>query len=876
MASTDGTTNADDRDQARLTRVRRGTALRRHPTWEVIGLSIGLLCLAGALIALLPDFADAQRPSPGWAIVLLAAGFGATLLTVFRIEFRENAILFSLSEIPLVFALVFFDPMTGIATRLVSSALVFALIKRPPLHKQLFNLSLFVFETSVAYLIVRELIGGQTVSDLELIVAATAAVTAAGTLGSVAVALAVSRFVGDTLRHIVDELKAAWVLVVNGAMAGALLSLYLLSQPLAVFAVIPVVAMWYMMRRHGELAQQLRDLHAIHGFAGRIGRTLDLDDIGHSAVSEASRLLRAEMSVLAVMSSDGSVKVYATDGFPTVDGQVGVGDWIPLFDGGPVDVTTGTHLAGLGFDGFRRCGDVVVAPVDDEIGVIGVLVMARLSSSGLAFSDDDIERAQNLADQLASSLRRSMLHRRIQHEARHDALTGLPNRLSLQHRLATVAGALGPDEGAYVMMMDLDRFKEVNDTLGHHAGDDLLIEFTRRVSAQIGPDDFFARLAGDEFAVVAYGDCDDDVSDLARACIASAAEPVTLDGLSIVITASVGIARIRPGTDDPDLALRQADIAMYDAKSQHFGVELFRPELDRRTPARLSMLGDLRQAIENGDIDVEYQPKLDLASGLITGAEALARWTHHARGEVPPADFVRVAEDTGLIKQLTDIMLARGIAELRHLHDRGHQLSLSVNLSTHDLLDANLAGRAAGYLSAHQVDPGCLTLEITESSLLVEAPRTRATIHELHELGIRLSIDDFGTGYSSLSYLRQLPVSELKVDQSFIANMLIDTQDEVIVRSTIDLGHNLGLEVVAEGVENEQILDQLRSIRCDVAQGFAISRPLNAQRLLAWLHTTKHPSRKFDPILPEPWVIDPRHGVLDVAFEETGPEAKPR
>ncbi len=292
---------------------------------------------------------------------------------------------------------------------------------------------------------------------------------------------------------------------------------------------------------------------------------------------------------------------------------------------------------------------------------------------------------------------------------------------------------------------------------------------------------------------------------------------------------------------------------MYNAKSRHVGVEFFRSELDRRTPARLSMLGDLRRSLDDGELSVAYQPKLDLATGLVTGAEALARWNHHARGAVPPTDFVRVAEDTGLIKQLTDTVLAQGIVELRHLQDLGHHLTLSVNLSTHDLLDANLATRVAGYLSQHGVDPGSLTLEITESSLLLEAPRSRSTIQELHELGVHLSIDDFGTGYSSLSYLRQLPVSELKVDQSFIANMLIDQQDEVIVRSTIDLGHNLGLEVVAEGVESEQVLQQLRDIGCDVAQGYAVSRPLDAKRFATWLNTSLHPSRQFDPLEPAAW-----------------------
>ncbi len=835
-----------------------GRRVPNRQTVEVVGLSLILATIAGLTIAFLPDLDASLRPSGRWAVLIIAVGFATTLLTVVRIEFRENAILFSLSEIPLAFAVVFLEPVTGTVCRIVASGLVFALVKRPPIHKQLFNLSLFAFETSVAYLVIRTVLVPDPGADIEVILSVTAAVTIAGAAGSIAVAIAVSRLVGDTLRRIVDDLKAVWVLAVNGAMAGALLSLFLLSPTFAALATVPVVALWYMMRRHGLLGQQLRDLRAIHGFAGRIGRSLDLEEIAESAVTEASRMLRADFTMLAVLAPDGKARVFATDGSPRIGEQLRTADWTSLLDGTSVAVTTGAEIAAAGFPGLEACGDAIVALIDDDIGTMGVVIMARRPTSTTEFDADDVDRGRSLADQLAASLRRSMLHRQMQYEARHDALTGLPNRTTLQRHLAAISGDTPDHQHRYVMMMDLDRFKEVNDTLGHHAGDELLIEFTRRISDQIGPTDFLARLAGDEFAVVTLAHNDDEVTELAHACISAAAAPVTLDGLSLVVTASVGIAQIPPDELDPETALRHADIAMYNAKSRHVGVEIFRAELDRRTPARLSMLGDLRRSLDDGELSVAYQPKLDLASGLVTGAEALARWNHHARGAVPPSDFVRVAEDTGLIKQLTDTVLAQSIIELRHLQDSGHHLSLSVNLSTHDLLDANLATRVAGYLSQHGVDPGSLTLEITESSLLLEAPRSRSTIQELHELGVHLSIDDFGTGYSSLSYLRQLPVSELKVDQSFIANMLIDQQDEVIVRSTIDLGHNLGLEVVAEGVENEQVLQQLRNIGCDLAQGFAVSRPLDAAQFAKWLSTSHHPSRQFDPLHPETWPL-PAH-----------------
>ncbi|WP_420453458.1 EAL domain-containing protein [Ilumatobacter sp.] len=825
---------------------------------EVIGLSAALALSAVALMLLTPDRAVAQVPSATWTTALILLAFGLSLLIVIRIQFRHDAVLFSASEIPFLFALVYLAPFEALAVRLLASAFVYVTIKRSPAHKILFNLAMFASELAIAYFVMRSILPIDEMSDSAIVLVAAGSVAIGEVWGSVAVSLAVSLFVGDTFRHIVDELKSAWVLLVNVALAGILLSTYMIAPSLAAFAIVPVGAMWFMMRRYGELAQRLRDLRAVHGFAGRVGRSLEMADIGTAAVSETSHLLRAQVSVLAVFGTDQPARVFATGPLPdTIGGRVDAEYWKQLPDPSEATLVTGETLATWGITDFAALGDVIVAPVDDEIGGIGLLIAGRQRSARRAFDQDDVSRVQNLADQLASSLRKGMLHRRIEFEARHDALTGLPNRVAFERELEVVSSAhQDADRRAYLLMMDLDRFKEVNDTLGHHAGDDLLIEFSRRVADSIGPDDFLCRLAGDEFAVLVHAHDQAEVFELARSCIEHAGRPVVLDGLSIVITASVGVAVIEPGKTDPQKALRHADIAMYNAKSRHVGVEFYRPELDRRTPARLSMLGDLRDAIENEELGIEYQPKLDLATGLITGVEALVRWSHIARGVVPPAEFVRVAEDTGLIKRLTDLMLSRGIVELARWHEQGHHLSLSVNLSTHDLLDANLATRVRTYLGDSDVDPGALTLEITESSLLIDAPRTQATIHDLNQLGVRLSIDDFGTGYSSLSYLRQLPVRELKVDQSFIANMLVDQQDEVIVRSTIDLGHNLGLEVVAEGVESDPVLEKLREFGCDVAQGFCVSRPLTAARLQTWLNTTHHPIRRVNLLRPDSWALD--------------------
>jgi EAL domain-containing protein (putative c-di-GMP-specific phosphodiesterase class I) len=274
------------------------------------------------------------------------------------------------------------------------------------------------------------------------------------------------------------------------------------------------------------------------------------------------------------------------------------------------------------------------------------------------------------------------------------------------------------------------------------------------------------------------------------------------------------------------------------------------------------MLGDLRSALDNKDLNVYMQPKVDLATGVVIGMEALARWNHDGRGEVSPEDFVPVAEESGLIKQLTDLVLEASIEQMYRLRQHGHHLGLAVNLSTHDLVDELLADRVLRRLDQYQIDPAMLTLEITESSLLIDAPRSRNTIDRLNKAGIRLAVDDFGVGYSSLAYLRRLPVSELKIDRSFVTNLLLEDQDEVIVKSIIDLGHNLGLQVVAEGVESTDTLAHLRTMGCDIAQGFGICRPVPFDQLLSWLESTSLPVRRRNPLAAHHYADDtPTDGI---------------
>jgi diguanylate cyclase (GGDEF)-like protein len=825
-----------------------------HPRFDVIVVSVLMVAASLGVAVAIPDFAEPLRDGPWWLPLALVGAFALTDVSTFNFVLRRESVAFSMSEVPMAVAVVFVAPGPALLARLLGGLGVVIFLRPQAAYKLVFNLALFTMELVCTYLFVRIIVTSWGASDTVLVVAVVVATVITSFVSTVLVALAISRFEGNFRGRAVSELRLAWwLLFVNATLAGMVLSLGLISLGLILLAVVPIGLLWYVMKAYGVIDQRLRDLDAVHGFTGRVGQSLDPGEIGRAAVEEAADILHTEGVTLVLFDHLGRTLIES-------HGNVGV--WLPSQPDDPtwqslIGADRVSIISGNELEPYRSAGsnirEIMVAPISDQSGAIGLVVVAGRTGAGKRFGSDDLVRLQNLTEQLAASLRKGMLHQRIEREARHDGLTGLPNRLSFERSVVDAARSLAVDGLLFVVMLDLDRFKEVNDTLGHHAGDELLIEVGERLRSILQPGDVLARLAGDEFAIVGQRPTHAEMVEFAWECVREVSRPVTLDGLEIVVTASAGVAVLDADHED-GAPLRYADIAMFNAKTQRLGVEVYRDEIDRRTPARLSMLGDLKAAIENDELNLHLQPKLDLASGTIVGAEALVRWTHAIRGVVQPGQFVRVAEDTGLIKQLTDLMLARGIAQLREIHDRGYHLGLAVNLSTHDLLDINLANRVGGHLSANGVDPSMLTLEITESSLLIDAPRARATINELHEVGVRLSIDDFGTGYSSLSYLRRLPVAELKIDQSFVANLLLDEQDEVIVRSTIDLGHNLGLVVVAEGVENNEVLERLRTFGCDIAQGFCISRPLPPAHLMSWLATTSMPSLKTDPLDLSRWV----------------------
>ena len=429
---------------------------------------------------------------------------------------------------------------------------------------------------------------------------------------------------------------------------------------------------------------------------------------------------------------------------------------------------------------------------------------------------------------------------RLQRLAYSDPLTGLLNRVRFRELVQeAVILALAEQRTVALLLMDLDRFKEVNDTLGHDRGDVLLQQVGIRLSDALSASCMVARLGGDEFGIlVPPGVATADAQPVIKTVQSSLEALFIIDGVPIAVEASIGVALMSAQADNADTLLQQADIAMYHARQMASGYAVYTPEYDRHNPERLALMAELRDAIEHGQLRLQFQPKLELKTGRIVGTEALVRWQHPRHGLLAPDKFISVAEPTGLIGPLTNWVLIDALRHCQGASREGIHLRVSVNLSARSLHDQRLLEIVEHGLKTTGADARQLTLEITESAIMLDPQRAERILAELSSMGVWLSIDDFGTGYTSLASIKRLPVNEIKIDKTFITGMLADKKDAMIVRSVIELGHNFGLTVVAEGVETQEMFDSLSLLGCDQVQGNFISCPLSCERLKLWLQNS--------------------------------------
>jgi diguanylate cyclase (GGDEF)-like protein len=805
------------------------------------GLLAAGLALYGGLVHRLPTTTVPLRlPWP-----LVAAGFAATTVFAVHLEFRRHAHSFLLSELPLVLGLYLLSPPELVLARLAGSAAVLVLHRRQAATKLAFNLALFLFETCLAASVFALLRGDQPLGPRGWAAALLATLTV-DLAGALVVVTAVSLYERAWQWRIWPEVAGAGALAAVANTSLALVAVLTLAADPRAGALLLVVAAVLLLayRGYGSLRQRHHHLERLYDFTRTVSSSPEGDRTVRALLEQAASLLRAETAEL-LLHEQGR----GTARLVRLAGDGGVVDLGPPSPPGPLFEVPGGATAihprpiadrRVRAEAERRgLRDAVVAALPGADRPLGALLVGNRLGDVSTFDEEDAKLLEALADQASVALEKAWLIDRLRVEAvertlqaAHDALTGLGNRRWFLEELAGAIAAR-PPAGFAVLLLDLDRFKEVNDTLGHHTGDLVLLEVSERLVGAMAGGGLVARLGGDEFALLVRGAGSPAAAlRVARALRAAVAPPIRLDDIALEVAASVGIACWPEHGDDPDLLLQRADVAMYLAKARHAGLEVYVEARDPSSPDRLALVGELRAAIDAAALTVAYQPKLDLARGRIVGAEALARWLHSTRGTVPPDVFIPIAEHTGLIAPLGRLVLIDALQACRRWRAIGLDLGVAVNLSARGLLAAGLVEDVAGLLSAAGLPAQALTLEITEGQVMVDPERSLEVLGQLRDLGVHLSVDDFGTGYSSLGYLRELPVDEVKIDKAFVSGMTANPADAAIVQAAVTLGHSLGLRVVAEGVEDAATQQRLAAMGCDLIQGYHTGRPMTPDELL--------------------------------------------
>ena len=815
------------------------------PVAALVAAMLGLAALLG-----LPHLDQGPfLPSPALPWWVLALAFAATEYFVLHIQGKREGQTISLDEIPLVIGLFFVSPVVLLVARLVGNGAVMALHRRIPPVKLVFNMALVTAVTAVAVAIFAPVLAWADEPSPVTWMAACLAVLLSNAVGLVAIRLVIAAHEGglrwlEVCREAVQGQAPAPLALLLGLIS--VTSLWASPDSawlLALYGGLTLVA----FRVYATLSDRHLNLERLYRFSQAVGSAPEIDDVLAGLLGEARQMLHAERASAAFLAADGSliarVRLGATNRLTRSEEPPTEEDaWVlsQVVDGGTSllmprttrDPDARGWLAGYGMR------DAIVVPLRGGAGVIGALVVADRLGDVRSFEKDDLLLLETVANHAGIALRNGELLGQLRHEALHDALTGLPNREHLQRRVAAALDdvAAGRTSGATVMILDLDDFKEVNDTLGHQQGDILLTEVATRLSAVVGTTGTVARLGGDEFAILLPTTADEErVLRVGRRILRALEQPMALDGLDIEVSGSLGIALAPAHADEPAALLKRADMAMYDAKTSTRGLRLYEADLETNTPRRLTLVSELRAALQNGGIEVHVQPKARLGSGDVVSVEALVRWDHPELGDVSPDEFIPLAERTGLIGKLTSRVLDAALAACAEWRAAGHDLGVAVNLSTWSLHDADLVEEVGRLLRRHGVAADRLTLEVTEGSVMADPSRSVALLHQLRDLGVRLSVDDFGTGYSSLSYLKRLPVQEVKIDRSFVSGLREQGEDVAIVRAIIDLGHHLGLQVVAEGVEDQATWDLLGSMNCDLVQGWHLARAMPIAELVPWL-----------------------------------------
>jgi diguanylate cyclase (GGDEF)-like protein len=781
---------------------------------------LGLAAIGAAL--LLPIASLSDRFAPSWLLFvpayLLAQHFSVDF------EFRKEAHSFHLTQLPATFGILFLAPFTHLAARLLGTALDSLALRRESPVKAAFNLALGAAEVSVATAVVHG-VAGSADSGVRLWVALLAGLLTAEAVGAVSVPV-VMRLVGVRvgLRQVVEPLtfSAGSTVLITGVAIVAL------SAVLGDAASLPVIALLgagltLAYRGHRRVAASQHTTEALYEFVKDLGPLDVQDDQTRLALEHVRVLLNARHLDLAVVEGPGGQWRHIV----TQDSDHGraLTTPSPLFQ---EVARTGTAAlrAGRGDDADR-----MATPLVGSSGVVGILTVTERLGDTRTFDMRDLRLLETIATELAIALERGRLLRDLATAATTDSLTGLPN-LAETTRLIELALVEGD---VLVAAVAVESFREVNDTLGHQVGDNLLLEVTARLRRAC-PTAVVGRIGGGRFAVaVSASAAGDDPEMFGLGIRAQVEGSAQLAGIGTHVRLSVGVVRAPEHGDEAATLLRRAETAMHGAREAHGGPVVWEPAYEVRGQRRLAVVSALREALSTGAIGVAFQPKVDSATGLPTGVEALARWTHPALGAIGPDEFVPLAEASGLMGLLTSGVLRQALTACRGWQRRSPGVGVAVNVSADTLLDAAFVTEVTAILTSVGVDPSLLTLELTEGVVMADPALAAERMGELRAIGVKISVDDFGTGYSSLTYLKGLPVDEVKIDRGFVNGVVADPADRAVVRAVVDIAHTLGITVVAEGLENEEQRGVLQDLGVDQLQGYLHARPMPAMEIGAWL-----------------------------------------
>ena len=794
---------------------------------------------------LLTVAAQVGRPVPAEKLHvagLFFALFVAAGLTTFRLDVRRHSFVVSTSAFPLLLGLFYLPPLLLVLARTLATLLVRRHQGQTSV-KLWFNTAVSGAGAALASLIVRaggELDGLSPVTWLILVAAVTAEVLLTLSAVTGVVALVQGRASSDAMAR--SAYPGLVVEAVNVTIG--LVVLVLLQQgPWSFLLLGALVCFFYIAyRSYARSLQQSRALNEIYELTKAVTSAPHDGTLPDVLLGRVRDLLQAEYATLWIPGRGRypEVLLSAKEGY----------DALLDIAATPVALRQRAYQSGqtvavgprIGEQPdrreLRRAGvkDVIVVPLRAGSVVIGCLEVANRLGDTTAWGPEDARLLETIAAHAAVAVENSRLVDRLRFDAYHDALTGLPNRRRIVEALEQSVAARAPDEVIAVLLVDINGLQQVNDLLGRQAGDELLVELARRLREVAPSPALVGRPGSDEFVVTLGSSSADDALDLAVRLRGQLRRRTKVGAVTVDVDVAIGVAVCPDHGADPTVLMQRADVAMRVAKGVSSGVHLFSQALESRSVRRLGIAADLRTAVDEGQLQVYYQPKVAIADRRVVGVECLARWEHPAHGPVEPADFITLAEHTGLIHRLTEVVLDDGLRRARHWADAGQPLPVAVNVSPRSLVDPEFPGMVAALLERHGVSPESLIMEITEHGMAGNQARQLPVLRELSGLGVRLAVDDFGQGYAALALVRRLPVAEVKIDKSFVQGMATDPGDLAVVRSVVDMARHFALDVVAEGVESELTLELLSGVGCHIGQGFLFSRPLPYERLEAWFN----------------------------------------